>query len=54
VNTARLVLRDLVNATVGFDALAAETEKPAKSLHRMSFASASASSCKRVPSRPPD
>ena len=34
-DTARLVLRDLVNATVGFDALAAETRKPAKSLHRM-------------------
>ena len=34
-NTARLVLRDLVNATVGFEALAAETAKPAKSLHRM-------------------
>lgn len=33
--TARLVLRDLVNATVGFEALAAETAKPAKSLHRM-------------------
>jgi DNA-binding phage protein len=29
------VLRDLVNATVGFEALAAETAKPAKSLHRM-------------------
>jgi DNA-binding phage protein len=34
-NTARLVLRDLVNATIGFEALAAETAKPAKSLHRM-------------------
>ncbi|HLY57383.1 MAG TPA: transcriptional regulator [Stellaceae bacterium] len=34
-DTARLVLRDLVNATVGFEGLAAETEKPAKSLHRM-------------------
>jgi len=34
-DTARLVLRDLVNATVGFEALAAETAKPAKSLHRM-------------------
>jgi DNA-binding phage protein len=33
--TARLVLRDLVNATVGFEALAAETAKPANSLHRM-------------------
>ena len=34
-DTARLVLRDLVNATVGFEELAAETAKPAKSLHRM-------------------
>ena len=33
--TARLILRDLVNATIGFEALAAETAKPAKSLHRM-------------------
>jgi len=34
-DAARLVLRDLVNATVGFEALAAKTGKPAKSLHRM-------------------
>jgi DNA-binding phage protein len=34
-DTARLILRDLVNATIGFGALAAETAKPAKSLHRM-------------------
>lgn len=34
-DTARLVLRDLVNATVGFEALAADTGTPAKSLHRM-------------------
>jgi DNA-binding phage protein len=34
-DTARLVLRDLVNATVGFEALAAATAKPAKSLRRM-------------------
>lgn len=33
--TARLVLRDLVNATIGFEALATKTHKPAKSLHRM-------------------
>jgi DNA-binding phage protein len=33
--TARLILRDLVNATIGFEGLAAETAKPAKSLHRM-------------------
>ena len=32
---ARLLLRDLVNATVGFEALAGMTAKPAKSLHRM-------------------
>jgi DNA-binding phage protein len=34
-HTARLILRDLVNATIGFEALAGETAKPAKSLHRM-------------------
>lgn len=34
-DTARLVLRDLVNATVGFERLAIETGKPVKSLHRM-------------------
>lgn len=34
-DTARLVLRDLVNATVGFEVLATETGKPTKSLHRM-------------------
>lgn len=33
--TARLILRELVNATVGFEALAIETSKPSKSLHRM-------------------
>lgn len=33
--TARLILRDLVNATVGFEQLAALTDKPSKSLHRM-------------------
>jgi DNA-binding phage protein len=32
---ARLILRDVVNATVGFEALALETGKPSKSLHRM-------------------
>jgi DNA-binding phage protein len=32
---ARLILRDLVNATVGFEELAFETSKPSKSLHRM-------------------
>jgi DNA-binding phage protein len=34
-DTARLVLRDLVNATVGFEELAIVTGKPVKSLHRM-------------------
>jgi DNA-binding phage protein len=34
-DTARIVLRDLVNATVGFERLAVATGKPAKSLHRM-------------------
>ena len=33
--TARIILRDLVNATVGFEELAMETAKPSKSLHRM-------------------
>jgi DNA-binding phage protein len=33
--TARLTLRDLVNATVGFERLAEATGKPVKSLHRM-------------------
>ena len=33
--SAKLVLRDLVNATVGFEALAKEIHKTAKSLHRM-------------------
>jgi DNA-binding phage protein len=34
-DVARLILRDLVNATVGFETLASETTKPSKSLHRM-------------------
>lgn len=34
-DTAKLVLRDLVNATVGFETLAEELHKPSKSLHRM-------------------
>ena len=34
-HVARLILRDLVNASVGFEALAAETHRPSKSLHRM-------------------
>jgi len=32
---ARLMLRDLVNATMGFEQLAMLTAKPSKSLHRM-------------------
>ena len=38
-DTAKLVLRDLVNATLGFESLAEEIHKPAKSLHRMLSAS---------------
>jgi DNA-binding phage protein len=34
-DVARLILRDLVNATVGFEQLAKLTHKPSKSLHRM-------------------
>lgn len=34
-DAARLILRDLVNATVGFESLAEMTNKPSKSLHRM-------------------
>lgn len=33
--TARLILRDLVNATLGFEELAKLTDTPSKSLHRM-------------------
>ena len=33
--SAKLILRDLVNATVGFEELAEEIHKSAKSLHRM-------------------
>jgi len=34
-HVARLILRDLVNASVGFEDLATQTNKPSKSLHRM-------------------
>lgn len=34
-HVARLILRDLVNASVGFEELATETNRPSKSLHRM-------------------
>ena len=33
--TARLILRDLVNATIGFEQLATLTAKPSKRWHRM-------------------
>jgi hypothetical protein len=31
-HVARLILRDLVNASVGFEALAAQTNRPSRSL----------------------
>lgn len=34
-DVARVILRDLVNATLGFEHLAELTHKPTKSLHRM-------------------
>ena len=34
-HTARLILRDLINATIGFEQLARLTAKPSKSVHRM-------------------
>lgn len=34
-DAARVILRNLVNATVGFENLAKLTHKPSKSLHRM-------------------
>jgi DNA-binding phage protein len=34
-DTAKLLLRDLVNATLGFEDLARRVNKPSKSLHRM-------------------
>ena len=33
--TARLILRELVNSTIGFELLAEELDKPSKSVHRM-------------------
>ena len=38
-DSAKLILRDLVNATIGFEGLAEEVHKPVKSLHRMLSAS---------------
>lgn len=32
---ARIILRDLINASIGFERLSRETDKPSKSLHRM-------------------
>ncbi len=34
-DTAKLILRDLVNATIGFEQLAKTVQKPPKSVHRM-------------------
>ncbi len=34
-DTARVILRELVNATLGFEQLAKLTDVPSKSLHRM-------------------
>jgi DNA-binding phage protein len=34
-DVARMVLRDLVNGSIGFEGLAAVTGRPSKSLHRM-------------------
>lgn len=36
---AKTILRDLVNATIGFEQLALSVEKPPKSVHRMLSAS---------------
>ncbi len=33
--TAKIILRDLVNATVGFEGLAERIQKPSKSVHRI-------------------
>ncbi len=33
--TGKAVLRDVINATIGFEQLARELQKPSKSLHRM-------------------
>lgn len=33
--TGKAMLRDLINATIGFEQLALEVSKPSKSLHRM-------------------
>ncbi len=33
--TARIILRELVNSTIGFEILAEQLNKPSKSIHRM-------------------
>jgi hypothetical protein len=33
--TGKTILRDVINATIGFERLAADLQKPSKSLHRM-------------------
>ncbi|HYL75029.1 MAG TPA: transcriptional regulator [Bryobacteraceae bacterium] len=33
--TGKTVLREVINATIGFETLAADLKKPSKSLHRM-------------------
>ncbi len=35
IETGKILLRDYINATIGFEELAARTEKPSKSLMRM-------------------
>ena len=35
MKTGKKVLRDLINATVGFERLAAQVKRPRKSVHRM-------------------
>ncbi len=35
VTVGKAMLRDLVNATIGFERLATQVKKPSKSLHRM-------------------
>lgn len=45
--TARLILRDLVNATVGFESLARKTDKNGKSLHRMLSAAGNPTSSRK-------
>ena len=34
-STGKAVLRDVINATVGFEQLAGDLQKPSKSIHRM-------------------